>query len=73
MRFTTRAENVETIPIMSSQMIMNSRSQFIYDQKDSNSVSTVQPTGIHKEPCRTEINACVRSLCINNRPNLAMP
>lgn len=40
MRLTTRAENVETIPVM-SQMILNSRRQFIYDQKDSNSVSTL--------------------------------
>lgn len=72
MRLTTRAENVETIPVM-SQMILNSRRQFIYDQKDSNSASTLWSTGSHKEPCLTEINACIQSLCINNRPDLAMP
>lgn len=27
-------------------------------------------SGSHKKPCLTVINACVRSLCINNRPDL---
>lgn len=73
MRLTTRAENVETIPIMSSQMILNSSRQFIYNQKGSDLVSTVSSTGSNKEPCLTENNACVQSLCINNRPDLAVP
>lgn len=73
MRLTTRAENVETIPIMSSQMILNSRRQFIYNQEGSDLVSTVSSTGSNKEPCLTENSACVQSLCINNRPDLAVP
>lgn len=58
---------------MPSQMILNSCWRFICGQKDSDSVPTTRTTGSQKELCLAEINACARSLCLNNWADLAMP